>query len=153
VTSWGAFRRTEPELAAFAEQRLGNPPAYLATIRANGTPRVHPITPIVTSEDLYVFMEPTSPKGADLRERGWYAMHNRVDDTAGTGGELIVSGRGRMIEDIDVRTLVTELAPYQPAERYVLFELSVSEVRCHGYGDTPLPRRRRWKAGPDEEVR
>jgi hypothetical protein len=34
--------------------------------------------------------EPTSPKGADLRERGWFALHNGVPDNAGTGGEASV---------------------------------------------------------------
>lgn len=153
MTRWGRFHQLEPDLAVFAKQRLANAPAYLATIRTNGSPRVHPITPIVTGQGLYVFMEPTSPKGADLRERSWYALHNRVDDTAGTGGELLVSGRGRLIDDPDVRAVVTEASSYEPADRYVLFKLLVSEVRCNGYGDTPLPARRRWKSASDEEVR
>ena len=33
-----------------------------------------------------------------------------------------------------------------PADRYVLFELRVSEARGNGYGDVPLPPRLRWSA-------
>ena len=63
MISWGEFARVEPELAAFGAGRLGVPPAYLATVRQSGAPRVHPVTPIVTAHGLFLFMEPTSPKG------------------------------------------------------------------------------------------
>ena len=36
-------------------------------------------------------------------------------------------------------------ASYDPADRYVLFELRPTEVRCNGYGDVALPARRRWR--------
>ena len=90
MTTWGAFAAAEPELAAFVAERLRAAPSYLATVRASGAPRVHPVTPIFTADELYLFMEPTSPKGADLRERGWFALHNGVPDNAGTGGEASV---------------------------------------------------------------
>ncbi len=143
---WGEFARVEPELAAFGAGRLGVPPAYLATVRQSGAPRVHPVTPIVTAHGLFLFMEPTSPKGRDLRERGWYALHNGVPDTDGSGGEFFVSGKGFAVEDAAVRAIVAQAASYEPDERYVLFELKLSEARCNGYGDVPLPDRRRWSA-------
>ena len=146
AVSWGEFAKAEPELAAFGADRFGSPPAYLATVRRDGTPRVHPVTPIVTDEALYVFMEPTSPKGRDLRERGWYALHNGVPDTDGSGGEFIVSGLGSAMEDPATRAIAAEAASYDPAERYVLFELRLREARCNGYGDVPLPARRSWSA-------
>src|SRR5918992_547093 len=65
--SWGEFKELAPELAAFGDGRLRLPPAYLATVRRNGAPRVHPVTPIIDVEALFVFMEPTSPKARDLR--------------------------------------------------------------------------------------
>ena len=94
MTTWGEFADSEPELAAFAAERLGAVPAYLATVDPGGAPRVHPVTPIVTRDGMYVFMEPTSPKGDDLRERGGFALHNGVPDDAGTGGEVSVRGTG-----------------------------------------------------------
>jgi hypothetical protein len=147
MTTWGAFATAEPELAAFVAERLQAAPSYLATVRTSGAPRVHAVTPIVTADGLYVFMEPTSPKGADLRERGWFALHNGVPDDAGTGGEASVSGTGHPIDDdADVRAAVVAAASYDPADRYVLFELRPTEVRCNGYGDVTLPERRRWRA-------
>jgi hypothetical protein len=146
MTTWGAFAATEPELAAFVAERLLAAPSYLATVRASGTPRVHPVTPILTADGLYLFMEPTSPKGADLRERGWFALHNGVPDNAGTGGEASVTGTGHAIDHAGERATVALAASYDPADRYVLFELRPSEVRCTGYGDVTLPERRRWRA-------
>ncbi len=147
VISWGEFARAEPELAAFGAGRLGIPPVFLATIRADGTPRVHPVTPIITAEGMFVFMEPTSPKGRDLRERARYAMHNGVRDNHGTGGEFSVAGRAVPVDDAGIRATAAGSASYTPEDRYVLFELLVEEARCNGYGDVPLPERRRWLAG------
>ena len=146
MTSWGDLAAAEPELAAFVAERLRTAPWYLATVRAGGAPRVHPVTPVVTDAGLYVFMEPTSPKAADLRARGWFALHNGVPDTSGTGGEVAVSGTGRAVDDAAEREAAVAAASYEPSERYVLFELRPTEVRCNGYGDVALPARRRWRA-------
>jgi hypothetical protein len=146
MTSWAALAAAEPELAAFVAARLQSGPSYLATVRASGAPRVHPVTPILTADGLYVFMEPTSPKARDLRERGWFALHNGVPDSAGTGGEAALSGQGHAVDDAAVRAAVVAAASYEPADRYVLFELRPTEVRGNGYGDVTLPERRRWRA-------
>jgi hypothetical protein len=146
MKSWGEFAAAEPGLASFGGDRLAHPPAYLATVRADGTPRVHPVTPVVTPDGLFVFMEPTSPKGRDVRERGRYALHNGVPDTDGSGGEFSVSGIGRLVEDATTRAIAERAASYDPAAMYVLFELLVNEARCHGYGDVELPEHRRWRA-------
>ena len=146
MITWGEFTKAEPELAGFGAGRLGVPPAYLATVRRSGAPRVHPVTPIITADGLFLFMEPTSPKGRDLRERGLYALHNGVPDTHGSGGEFFVSGKALAVEDAAARAIAAQASSYEPAERYILFELKVSEARCNGYGDVPLPARRHWSA-------
>ena len=149
AATWGDFADAEPELAAFVAERLLAAPAYLATVRRNGPPRVHPVTPIITADALYLFMEPTSPKGVDLRERGWFALHNGVTDHAGTGGEASLSGTGRLVTDDAARATAAAAASYDPADRYVLFELAPTEAQSKRYGDTTLPERRRWQAGTD----
>jgi hypothetical protein len=146
VSTWGEFRAEHPSLAAFGAERLGHAPAYLATVRADGAPRVHPVTPVIGDDHLFVFMEPTSPKGRDLRERGGYALHSAVPDMEGTGGEFHVSGTATLIDDPETRTLAVASATYAPAERYILFELHVAEARCNGYGDVTLPSPERWSA-------
>jgi hypothetical protein len=102
------------------------------------------VTPIFSPLGLFLFMEPTSPKGRDLLERGWFALHSGVPDNAGSGGEFNVSGRGLAMDDPDMWSHVADAASYTPAERYILFEMQLSEARCHGYGDVPIPSTRRW---------
>ena len=65
MTSWQEFAQRVPELAVFAKTRFQSEVAFLATLHPDGSPRVHPVTPIV-GEQLFLFMEPTSPKGKDL---------------------------------------------------------------------------------------
>ena len=149
VRGWGEFAERAPDLAAFgAELLLGAQVAYLATVRPDGVPRVHPVTPILTDDGLFLFMEPTSPKGHDLRSGSGFSMHNAVPDMNGTGGEFIVSGKGFAVEDAGTRATVSDAARYKPADRYVLFELKLAEARCNGYGDVQLPATRRWSAQP-----
>jgi hypothetical protein len=153
VASWGEFEAEEPELAAFGAALLAVRPAYLATVRDVGAPRVHPVTPIIGGGRLFVFMEPTSPKARDLRERGWYALHNGVPDKVGSGGEFFLSGQATLVDDPELRTVASQAAGYEPADRYILFELGVNEARCNGYGDVPLPARNRWVLSTRSETK
>jgi hypothetical protein len=150
MSTWREFAAAAPELAAFGAGRLQAAPSYLATLGADGSPRVHPVTPIFTADGLHLFMEPTSPKGRDLVDRAVFALHNGVPDNSGTGGEFWVRGHGVAVTDADVRAAVAAAASYDPAERYVLFELHVDEARCNGYGDVELPAVRRWPPPRDD---
>lgn len=145
--SWHAFANADPELAALALERLHGRVANLGTSRANRAPRVHPVTPII--EDgarLFLFMEPDSPKGRDLRRDPRYALHCGVEDTSGGAGEVLVRGSATLVEDGAARTAAVAAAPYEPAERYVLFHLDVEAVIVSAYGDGG-PVRRSWR-GP-----
>jgi hypothetical protein len=141
---WGEFAAQAPELAVFGALRLGAVPAYLATVADSGVPRVHPVTPIIGDGRLFVFMEPTSPKGHDIVRRGVYALHCLVPDSNGTGGEFYVRGRGERILGEQIRVLASRAASYTPHDRYVLFELRIADARCNGYGDVPVPEPRSW---------
>ena len=143
---WGEFAAQAAELAHFGARRLAAVPAYLATVDDSGAPRVHPVTPIVGGGRLFLFMEPTSPKGDDIARRGVYALHCLVPDANGTGGEFYVRGRGERIDSPQLRAVAAQAASYTPHDRYVLFELRVAHARCNGYGDVALPEPRSWRA-------
>ena len=143
--AWGEFAAQAPELAEFGAQRLAAGPAYLATVDASSVPRVHPVTPIVGEGRLFLFMEPTSPKGDDIVRRGSYALHCHVPDSNGTGGEFYVRGRGERVDSPQLRAAAVDAASYTPNDRYVLFELRIAEARCNGYGDVALPEPRSWR--------
>lgn len=147
--SWKKFELAEPELALFGAARLTKRIAYLATIRVDGAPRVHPVSPFLTQDELFVYMEPASPKGNDLRRDERYAMHCTVEDATGGSGEFCVRGTATLVDDPETRCKAFDAARaigYKPDDRYVLFELGVEEALATIYEDG-LPVRRRWRPG------
>ena len=98
MTSWLEFAQHAPELAEFGKARFQSGVAYLGTLRADGSPRVHPVTPII-GEQLFLFMEPTSPKGKDLQRDARYTLHCSVEDSSGGDGEFYVRGRATLTDD------------------------------------------------------
>jgi hypothetical protein len=150
VLAWADFAAAAPRLEAFGRSRLERRVAYLATIRADGAPRVHPVSPFIGAGRLYLYMEPTSPKGADLRRDPRYALHCAVEDDGGGGGELSVAGRAEEVADPRRRSEAFAFAQgvgYKPAERHVVFELRLGHVLSTIYEGGA--KRERWSAaGP-----
>jgi hypothetical protein len=145
--SWSRLRDEAPELAEFGAARFAaSAVAYLATVTTGGAPRVHPVTPIVGGGHLFVFMEPTSPKGRDLERGSRYALHAAVEDQDGGAGEFRVTGQGRQVTEPGLRQVAIDHAPYTPADRYVLFELLVEDAFSTVYADDGEPIRQRWRA-------
>ena len=143
MATWADFAAEAPDLAAFGAERFEQGVAFLATVRPDGSPRVHPVTPIVGEGRLFLFMEQTSPKGHDLRRDGRYMIHSLVTDQQGTGGEFLVRGRAAPVDDPAVRAIAARAASYPPADRYVLFELGVDGAMSTVY-EQGRPVRRRW---------
>ncbi len=142
--SWQSLEDQQPELAAFGAERLNGKVAYLATARKDGSPRVHPMTPIIGRGHLFVFMEPTSPKGHDLQRDGRYAIHCSVSDNSGASGEFIITGHAHLILNPELRALAVQLASYTPAERYILYEFDIESAASTLYpNDRPV--RQSWK--------
>jgi len=135
-------------MAEFGLKRLEYRVMYLATVRKNGYPRVHPFTPFVASGHLFAFMEPTSPKGFDLQRHGLYAIHSLVTDMNGTNGEFSITGRALLATDSAARGLAVKGCPYTPKDRYVCFEFKLEECMTNTYVDG-VPNTRHWK----EELR
>ncbi len=146
MTTWHDFEQQASQLAAFGKTRLQSGVAYLGTVRQDGSPRVHPVTPII-GEQLYLFMEPTSPKGKDLQRDPRYTLHCSVEDSSGGGGEFYVTGRATLNTDAQVRQQAVKASPYVPSERYILFVLTVEFAFMNRYVDgNPTPQR--WHAAP-----
>jgi hypothetical protein len=78
MLTWKEFRGARPDLAnagpalfyQFGPVGLG----FLATVRADGGPRMHPMCPLITEDALVAHIEP-GPKRHDLLRDGRYAMH------------------------------------------------------------------------------
>src|SRR5881275_2305902 len=99
MVSWSDFTAAEPSLAAGIRallQQYGPGMAYLATVRADGGPRVHPVSPVITDEGLYCFVI-DSPKRRDLERDGRYALHSFPPEES--DDEAYVAGRARPVTD------------------------------------------------------
>jgi hypothetical protein len=143
--SWKHLEDQQPELAAFGRERLHRRVSYLATVRQDGSPRVHPVTPLIADGHLFVFMEPTSPKGHDLRRDGRYALHSSVADNDGTGGEFTVAGYAHIVENAVSRDIADTAHDSPPLARWILFELHVGRASSTLY-EHEEPVRVHWKS-------
>jgi len=139
VSSWGVLQSQTPSLAAFGAERLTTVPALLATLREVGGPRVHPVAPTIVTGRLFIFMEPTRPKGHDVRERCYCALHNGVADNHRTGGEHCLGGFAIGSENPQPRALATVAASYDPRIVTSCSNWGFNEAHGNGHGDVLLP--------------
>jgi hypothetical protein len=155
VLSWGDFRRARPDLADAGRGLLyqfGVGLAFLATVRKDGGPRVHPMCPLIVDDRLLAFIVP-SPKCEDLRRDGRYAMHafppDRDEDAfyvTGTVKEALDPGlRSRAAAVFFEERGWAEPPPGFEEQR--LFEFRVTNcllTRTTGHGDH-APRHITWR--------
>ena len=150
MVTWHAFEDEAPELASFGRERIDRRVSFLATVRGDGGPRVHPVTPWIVDGHLYVRMYSTSPKVADLGRDPRFALHSMMDNDDGIGGEFALSGRADGVEDPDrVSTAFAAVGELPSGRPLVLFELHVGDVVATNYPDDETTARRRWRAGQE----
>jgi hypothetical protein len=78
MASWDDFEQANPTMAAAGRRLLyqyGIGLGYLATVRTDGGPRLHPFCPILAEGRLYGLIA-RSPKQGDLLRDGRYAIHS-----------------------------------------------------------------------------
>ena len=149
MARWSDLEREAPELAAGGARLLtqfGLGLGFLATVRADGGPRLHPFCPLLTDGSLWGFIG-DSPKLYDLRRDGRFAIHSfpspERDD------EFYAHGRAVEITDDEViaRVRAAYQAPIQ-SEDETLFELTLDRALLALYGPRPSwpPEYTRWRA-------
>src|SRR5262245_37474924 len=125
-SSWEHFSGASPALATDIQallEQYGRAFAYLATVRADGGPRVHPVSPVIAEGGLFCFVIP-SPKRRDLERDGRYAMHSYPGDR--TADEAYLAGRVRRVVDADLADRMGKLHRAAPTIDWRLFELEIA---------------------------
>ena len=146
VNPWSAFEADAEALASVGQLRLNvDAPNYLATVRDDALPRVHPVSARVKGGRLALYMYPNSPKGKDLVGDGRFALHCHVADDVGGKGEFYVRGYGARVDDAEHRAALAE-AGFEQKDGYVVFELGIDEAfSCTYEGDGLDPVITRWR--------
>lgn len=155
--SWQQFASARPDLAEAGRALLyqfGVGLAFLATVRPDGGPRLHPVCPVLVAGRLMAHIV-ASPKRADLHRDARYALHSFPTDGNEdafylTGqaepvidGELVASATAQFLSE---RGLAAEPDGFSDGE---FFEFRLA--RCLltstiGHGDWH-PRHEVWAAG------
>ncbi|HEU4429215.1 MAG TPA: pyridoxamine 5'-phosphate oxidase family protein [Myxococcota bacterium] len=149
---WTDFARDEPAMAEAGraliyQYRVGL--GYLATVRKDGGPRVHPVCPVLANGGLYVFIGNHSPKLGDLLRDGRFALHSFPKPDG--DDEFTVAGRALRVDDAAVRKVVydTYTATGATTSNDTLFELWLERALHAKYEARPSwpPVYSKWAAG------
>jgi hypothetical protein len=105
MLTWNEFAADAPELAAMGRDMIyqwGIGLAFLATVRADGGPRVHPVCPVIGDDGALVLVV-EGPKQRDLVRDGQYSLHSETFAPPRHDDGFAISGRARQVLDPEVR--------------------------------------------------
>jgi Pyridoxamine 5'-phosphate oxidase len=149
MATWAEFAAAEPAMAARGRELLyqrGDGEGFLATVAADGTPRIHPLNVGVVDGRLLVFVQDRSAKARDLATDPHYALHAHQDPAR--PDELLIRGRASLVTDAAVRSTAAGSWFFTVSDAYPLYELEVEHVLLgerESANDWP-PRYRSWRA-------
>jgi hypothetical protein len=153
MVTWNEFAAAEPELAQAGRSLLfqfgGVGLAFLATVRKDGAPRLHPVCPVLSNNHLVVLITPTSPKRYDLRRDGRYALQTFPQPKPGSD-EFYVTGTALPVEDSAMRATVLRDAKHMADASEIVFELWIDRVMHTRWENVLTPQmrslHRKWRA-------
>lgn len=147
MATWGEFAQAAPDLAARGAERLGIGYAYIATVAGDGSPRVHPVTPLIAGGRLLAFVAVHTVKYRNLLRDDRYALHAVLgkDDE-----EFLITGQALASDDWASRLLAASAAVKigMISKNDVLFEFHIERAHWavwEGLGTPDIHRvSRRW---------
>jgi hypothetical protein len=110
MITWTQFAQQQPALAAVGRAHLyqhGVGLGFLATVRKDGGPRVHPVCPVISPAGLHVLIVP-GPKRADLRRDVRYALHSETSPPPREDDGFAVSGEAAAVTDAATAAVVRD---------------------------------------------
>ena len=152
MMTWKEFAATEPDLAEVGRSLLFQFDvglAFLATVRQDGAPRLHPVCPVLSNGHLFVLVTPTSPKRGDLLRDGRYALQTFPQPKAGSD-EFSLAGKALLVGDQAARTEVLRDAKHMADASETAFELWIERVMHTRWEHVLTPQmrseHRKWRA-------
>jgi hypothetical protein len=128
MASWEQFTLDAPALAVAVRARFEATKHHvLATLRADGSPRVSGTEVQFHGSDLTMGMMPGSVKARDLQHDPRFALHSNPGDSTMAGGDAKVSGLAREVTaEPELAAFADEVHP--PPGPFHLFRVDVAEV-------------------------
>jgi hypothetical protein len=136
MITWTQFEQRQPALAATGREHFyhfGVGLGFLATVRKDGGPRVHPVCPVLSPAGLHVSVIP-GPKLRDLRRDPRYALHSDSFPPPREDDGFALYGTVHEVTDAGIRATVHDQVikdhehAWEGYEDQTLFELRLE--RC-----------------------
>ena len=126
MATWAKFATAAPAIAELGLTQFEKfHIAYLATVRKDGSPRVHPVSSIIADGRLFIATNPQSPKRHDLTRDGRFVLHMLPGEN---DAEFLIRGRARRVTDDDTRAAVTNAAGHTVHDVDWIFEYDIQEA-------------------------
>ena len=156
MRTWQEFATERSELAAAGEDLFRTfTIGYLATLRADGSPRVHPVTVTLHDGRLYISTIAGTLKQRDLLRDGRFALHT-FPRTPGVDSwddeEFMVGGLAERVADADERSRVVAVHNDTVGAEDTLFHLRL-ERAFHKSRREGKPIHDTWRERPDGSPR
>ena len=146
MVAWSELEASDPGMADAGRalfRRTETGEAFLATVRDDAPPRIHPIYLAIVDGRLVAFLLP-SQKLTDIARDGRYALHAHQDPAA--PDEFSVRGRARIVDDPAERAAAAAVWSFEVDESYMLVEFSIDHAILGRRGaDEWPPRYTSWK--------
>ncbi|GAA0443745.1 pyridoxamine 5'-phosphate oxidase family protein [Streptomyces olivaceiscleroticus] len=119
AAGWSEFAAAEPALAEWAERRFGAYPHHvLATLRADGSPRLTGLEADFRGGELWLGMMPGSRKARDLRRDPRFSLYaNPGGGSDVVDGDVRIAGRAVEVTDAEVLARYWRAAAHHPARQ------------------------------------
>ena len=152
MVTWKEFAAAEPDVADVGRSLLcqfGVGLAFLATVRKDGAPRLHPVCPVLSNDHLFVLITPSSAKRRDLLRDGRYALQSFPQPKPGSD-EFYIAGKAVLVGDPAAHAEVLRDAKHMADASETAFELLIDRVMHTRWEHvlTPAMRsvHRKWRA-------
>jgi hypothetical protein len=156
MVTWTEFAAAEPDLADVGRSLLFQFKvglAFLATVRQDGAPRLHPVCPVLSSDRLFMLIIPTSPKRHDLLRDGRYALQTFPQPKPGSD-EFYIAGKAVGVDDPAVRAAILRDAKHMADPSEIVFELWIDHVMYTRWENVLTPQmcsvHQKWRAAAAE---
>ncbi len=159
MVTWKEFAAVEPDLADIGRSLLFQFKvglAFLATVRRDGAPRLHPVCPVLSNDRLFLLITATSPKRHDLMQDGRYALQTFPQPKAGSD-EFSIAGKAVLVDDSAACAEILRDARHMADASETVFELWLDRVMHTTWENVLTPQmrsvHRKWRAAKTLDAR